>query len=99
MGARAGGPRRGRTKGVRGMKVVLALAGEELQPTGSVDISQYECSASGGTVVFTETGGTAIGPYPGTYTETITLTTGPLTQGAPLYQGGEAFYGTLTSAT
>lgn len=37
----------------------------------------FECNPEGSTAVFTATG-EATGPYPGTYVETVTVTTGPM---------------------
>ena len=53
------------------------LAGETLVPTGDFTATTVDCNPEGATVVFTATG-RAEGPYPGTYEETVTVTTGPL---------------------
>lgn len=70
------------------------LAGEQLAVVGYDDFTAttFDCDAEGSTVVLTASG-PAVGPYPGTYEETVTVTSGPLTvvestdpYGDPIYE-------------
>jgi hypothetical protein len=58
----------------------------------------FDCNAEGSTVVFTATG-PALGPYPGTYEETVRVTTGPLTVLETTDQYGDPIYEMYGHAT
>jgi hypothetical protein len=72
-----------------------SLAGQNLRNTDVAFVTEFSCDASGARIAFTA-GGDAVAPspYPGTWEETVVLTTGPLTASGPF-----SFFGTLDSFT
>jgi hypothetical protein len=69
------------------------LAGQNLRNTGGSQVTEFNCDAAGARIVFTASGDAVEpSPYPGTWEESVVLTTGPLTASDPF-----SFFGTLDS--
>jgi hypothetical protein len=69
------------------------LAGEELLNTGVAHVTEFSCNASGARIVFDASGdAVAPSPFPGTWEESVVLTTGPLNQVGPDFYGPVASF-------